>query len=93
MYTRIFNFSNRNNLFYPLQFGFRQKYFSTHTLINLTENIRKHPDADNFACGFFVGLQKAFDTIEHDILLTKLKYFCVRGLVNDWFKSYLPDRK
>ena len=68
MYTRIFKFFNNNNLFYPLQFGFRQNYSTTHTLISLTETIRKYLDKGKFACGIFVDLQEAFDTVEHNIL-------------------------
>ena len=89
MYTRIFKFFNDNKLFYRLQFGFRQNYSITHALISLTEIIRKYLDEGKFACGIFVDLQKVFDTVEHDILLTKLEYYGVRGLANDWFKSYL----
>ena len=93
MYTRIFQFFNNNNLFYPLQFGFRQNYSTTHALISLTETIRKYLGEGKFAYGIFVDLQKVFDTVEQDILLTKLEHYGVRGLTNDWFKSYLSDRK
>ena len=68
MYTRIFKFFNNNNLFYPLQFGFRQNYSTTHALISLTETIRKYLDKGKFACGIFVDLKEAFDTVEHNIL-------------------------
>ena len=60
MYTRIFKFFSNNNLFYPLQFGFRQDYSTTHALISLTKTIRKYLDEGKFACGIFVDLQKAF---------------------------------
>ena len=86
MYTRIFKFFNNNNLFYHLQFGFRQNYSTAHALISLTETIRKYLDEREFACGIFVDLQKAFDTVENDILLTNLGHYGVRGLVNDWLK-------
>ena len=88
MYTRIFKFFSNNNLFYPLQFGFRQNYSTTHALISLTETIRKCLDERKFACGIFVDLEKAFDTVEHDI-----KHYGVRGLANHWFKSYLSHKK
>ena len=64
-----------------------------HALISLTETIRKNLDEGKFACGIFVDLQKTFDTVEHYILLTKLEHYGIRGLANDWFKSYLSDRK
>ena len=87
LYTRIFKLFNNNNLFYPLKFGFRQNYSTAHALISLTETIRKYLDEGKSACGIFVELQKASDTVEHDILLTKLEHYGVRGLANDWFKS------
>ena len=54
--------------------------------------IRNVPDNRKFPCGFFIDLQKAFDTISHDILLSKLNHYDIKGLALDLFKSYLSDR-
>ena len=72
---------------------FDQKYSTTHALINLIESIRQTLDEGSFGCGIFVDLQKAFDTVDHKILLHKLKHYGILGVCNDWFKSYLSDRK
>ena len=93
MYSRIFKFLNDNNSIYPLQFGFRQKLSTTHALISLTEDTRKNLDEGNIGCGFFVDLQKAFETVEHDILLAQLEHYGILGLAKEWFRSYLPNRK
>ena len=93
MYYRIFNSFNDNNSIYPLQFGFRQKYSTTHTLISLPEDTRRNLDEGNIGCGIFIDLQKAFDTVEHDILLANLEHHGICGLANEWFRSYLSKRK
>ena len=81
------------DLIYSLQFVFRQHYSTVYALISLTLNIRKNLDEVNPGCGIFVDLQKAFDTVEHDIRLSELQCYGACGLVNDWFKSYILHRK
>ena len=56
-----------------LQFGFRQQYSTCHILINITENIRKALDDGNIGCRVFVDWQKAFDTVDHKILISKIE--------------------
>ena len=55
--------------------------------------IRKALDEDKFACGVFIDLQKAFETVDHGILLSKLNHYGVRGASYQWFKSYLTGRQ
>ena len=62
-------------------------------MINLTEVIRESLDEGSFGCAIFVDLQKAFDTVDHKILIHKSEYYGIRGVCNDCFKSYLSDRK
>ena len=92
MYKRLYTFLNNNNATYNLQFGFRQQYSTSHALINIIENIRKALDDENIGYGVFVDLQKAFDTVDHQILLAKLNNYGIRGVSNDSFKSYLSNR-
>ena len=92
MCNRLYTFLNKNNIIYNLQFGFRQQYSTSHTFVNVTEKIRKAFDDGNIGCGVFADLQKAFDTVDHQILFAKLNHYRIRGVSNDWFKSYLSNR-
>ena len=87
MYKRLYTFLNNNNIIYNLQFGVRQQYSTSHALINVIENIGKALDDGNMDCGVFVYLQKAFDAVDHQILLAKLNQYEIHGISNDWFKS------
>ena len=70
-----------NNIIYNLQFGFRQHYYTSHALINITEKIRKDFDDGNVGCGAFADLQKPFHTADHQILLAKLNHCRIPGSV------------
>ena len=78
---------------YKLQFRFHNGHSTNHALLNLTEDIRYALDNNIFAVGIFIDLQKAFDTIDHKLLLIKLDYYGIRGIANNWFRSYLTNRK
>ena len=93
MYKRFYNFLNVYNCISELQFGFRSQHSTSHTLVSITEKIREAIDTGHFACGVFIDLQKAFDTVDHKILIAKLEYYGVRGTAKNWFSSYLQNRK
>ena len=92
MHKRLSKFLSKYNCLYDLQFGFRKSHSTTHALMYLTESIRKALDQNHFSCGIFIDLQKAFDTVDHKVLLYKLFHYGIRGIENEWFKSYLSNR-
>ena len=93
MYERLYKFLGKHDILYALQFGFRASHSINHALVSLTETIKDSLDNRKFGCGIFIDLQKAFDTVNHDILLTKLEHYGIRGTSLDWFRSYLSERK
>ena len=62
-------------------------------MIEITEQIKESIDSGKFGCGIFIDLKKAFDTVNHDILLKKLEHYGIRGSMLKWFESYLKGRK
>ena len=67
MYNRIYDFLEKYKLIHLLQFGFRQHYSTLYALFNLTQSIMNALGEGTFARGIFVNLQKAFDTVDHNI--------------------------
>ena len=59
----------------------------------MVENIQTNMNKKLLSCGVFVDFKKAFDTVNHTILLDKLNYYGFLGIVNKWFSSYLLNRK
>ena len=75
------------------QFEYRNGHSTDHALVNLTENIKFSLDKNKLGCGIFIDLQKAFDTVNHNILLSNLEHYGIKGKSFYWFKSYLNDGK
>ena len=93
MYHGIFSFLCKYKLINTNQFGFCSNHSTEHTLISLIETIKKSLDNDEIVCGVFIDLQKIFGTINHEILLEKLNDYGSRSKENNWFCSFLTNRK
>jgi hypothetical protein len=91
--TSLFNHLDINELLYIHQYGFQRGKSTEHNLIHITNYIGQALNDGNWCIGVFLDLKKAFDTVQHDILLKKLAKFGINGNILDWFKSYLSGRK
>ena len=93
MYNRLLYFINKHKLLYDLQFGFRNKHSTCLALIFLIDKISEALENGNFVLGVFLDFSKAFDCVNHDILIRKLEHYGIRGIALDWMRSYISDRK
>ena len=85
-------FINEEDILYPSQYGFREDHSTQHAIIDIVNTIQSNMDKRLYSCGVFIDLKKAFDTVDHAILLDKLNHYGFRGIINKWFSSYLQDR-
>ena len=92
MYNRLISFINKHNLLFNFQFGFREGHSTNLALIYLVDKISNSLDTGEYVLGLFLDFTKAFDTVNHDILLQKLEHLGIRGISLNWFKSYLSSR-
>jgi retron-type reverse transcriptase len=92
MYNRLINYFQKNNVFFNDQFGFRANHSTAQAILLITDKIQNSIEKKLFSCGIFLDLSKAFDTVNHDILIQKLEYYGIRGLPGDSFRSYLTSR-
>ena len=93
IYKRTIKFIDKYELLYDSQYGVRSKRSCEHAILELVGNALDSRNAKQHSCALFLDLSKAFDTLNHDILLDKLDKYGICGIHNNWFRSYLKDRK
>ena len=92
MHSRLIEFLEERQSICYKQLGFQKDFSTNHAILNLLEIIQKALDDGQIACGIFIDLEKAFDTVSHDNLLEILDNYGIRGISNDWFRSYSSNR-
>ena len=93
MYNRLINYLEKNNILFEKQFGFRAHHSTEHSILSIVNKIHQAIEEKSYSCGIFLDFSKAFDTVDHNILIRKLERYGIRGVANDWFISYLTNRK
>ena len=87
VYKQVVNYLDKNNILYENQSGFRKAYSTDTCLINLTDQIKLDMSKGLYVGMVLIDLQKAFDTVDHEILCKKLKSMGINS--TEWFQSYL----
>lgn len=90
--SRLLEFLDESNFFLDSQFGFRKRLSTKHAILAIINFITKHLNDNKYVLGIFLDVMKAFDSVDHFILYSKLENAGVRGIVLDWFKSYFEGR-
>ena len=93
MYNRLYKYLSEEKLLYSKQFGFQKGHSTDHAIVHLVDQIYESFENDNYTLGVFIDLSKAFDTVDHSILLKKLEMYGVNTTNLTWFESYLNGRK
>ena len=93
VYDRVYNFLNDTGQIYESQYGFRSEHSCEHVLGQLVGQVVKNLEQKKDTVSIFLDLSKAFDMLQHNIILDKMEKYGLRGVTLSWFKSYLGNRK
>ena len=93
IYKCIYYFVDKYQVLHKHQFGFKKNHSTTQAVLEVVDKCYKNLDDGNKALGIYFDLQKAFDCINHDILLAKLENYGIRGSMHAWLQNYLYNRK
>ena len=92
MSHRLIDYVGKFSILSSSQFGFQRGKSTADAILSLTEELYKSFNEKKHNISIFIDLKKAFDTVNHSILLEKLYRYGIRGLPSNWFRSYLADR-
>ena len=92
MHKRLTSFIEKKKILYNAQYGFRANCSTQHVILDIVNRIQSNMEAGLYSCNVFIDLKKAFDKVDQTVLLCKLSKYGIRGIINDWFVSYLTNR-
>ena len=93
IYNKLYNYFTASSILLNQQFGFPACHSTEHALLELIDHICDSFNDKNYFLGIFIDLSKAFDTVDHSILLKKLEHCGIKGRCLSWFQSYLSNHK
>ena len=93
MYSRLYDYLVKFGILYSYQFGFQKNKSTYMAIICLMDKLIRALENGEIGIGIFIDFRKAFDTVDHSILMDKLYFYGIRGIVHKWFFSYLTDRQ
>ena len=93
VYKQLISYFEKLDILFEYQFGFRKGRSTAQAITEITDTLRKAIDNNLYTCGIFLDFSKAFNMVNHSILLQKLESYGIRGVPLAWFESYLTNRK
>ena len=88
----LYKYLTAEKFLYSKHFGFQTGLSTEHVIVQLVDQISKSFEKDHNTLGFFIDLSKAFDTVDHTILIRKLEMYGIKGIKLAWFRSYLTNK-